>query len=107
MAEAAGPLFEVSTPLGFRVRTTSPYWTILQHKHPEIGGRLRDVQQCLTDPDQVRQSRQDAAVYLFYRSAPPYHLCVVAKCLDGAGFIVTCYLTDAIKEGTRVWPTSE
>ena len=61
----------------------------------------------LAAPDQVRQSRQDAAVILFYRSAPPYHLCVVAKRLDGAGFIVTCYLTDAIKEGTRVWPTSE
>jgi hypothetical protein len=36
----------------------------------------------------------------------PYHLCVVAKRLGGQGFVVTCYVTDAIKEGTTIWPTS-
>jgi hypothetical protein len=39
-------LFEVETPLGFRVRTTADYWELIQHKHPEVIGRLSDVQQC-------------------------------------------------------------
>lgn len=101
------PLFVVTTPLGFTVRTTSEYWDLLQQKHPEVTGRLHEVQQCLTSPEQVRQSKQDAAVYLFYALLEAYHLCVVAKRLDGGGFIVTCYLTDAIKEGVKVWPISE
>ena len=101
------PLFEVLTPLGFLVRTTGSYWEVLQHKHPEITGRLSQVQSCLAGPEQVRRSSQDLGVYLFYQRSGPYHLCVVTRRLDGSGFIITCYLTDAIKEGIRVWPTSE
>ena len=32
--------------------------------------------------------------------------CVVAKRLDDEGYIVTVYVTDSIKEGEHVWPTS-
>ena len=102
--EPPTPLFEVLTPLGFLVRTTDQYWNVLQHKHPEITGRLSQVQSCLVAPEQARHSKQDRAVYL---SLGPYHLCVVARRLDGDGFVITCYLTDAIKEGAKVWPTSE
>ena len=106
MTEPPAPLLKVFTPIGLLVRTTEPYWVLLQLKHPEIRGRLADVERCLAAPDQVRQSKQDAAVYLFYRRSASYHLCVVVKRLDGQGFVVTCYITDAIKEGTAVWPTS-
>lgn len=100
------PLFEVATPAGFRVRTTQPHWDLLEHKHPEIRGWLEQAQSCLATPQQVRRSRQDPNVYLFYVPSGSYHLCVVAKRLDGDGFIVTCYLTDAIKEGMVAWPRS-
>ncbi len=100
------PLLHAPTPLGFAVRTTTAYWDLVQRKHPEIQGRLADVERCLIDPEQIRRSKQDPSVYLFYRSAAPYHLCVVAKRLDGEGFVVTCYVTDAIKEGEALWPTS-
>jgi hypothetical protein len=100
-------LFDVETPLGFRVRTTPSYWELLQRKHLEIKGQLAGIQNCLTRPDQVRRSKQDPGVYLFYQSRAPYHLCVVTKQLNGDGFVITCYLTDSIKEGDRVWPTSE
>jgi hypothetical protein len=89
------------------VRTTPDYWGLLEHKHAEIHGRQEDAKRCLTAPQQVRRSKQDPAVYLFYELLPPYHLCVVVKRLNGEGFIVTCYVTDAIKEGTKIWPTSE
>jgi len=107
VAEAASYLFEVSTPLGFSVRTTASYWALIETKHSEIAGREAEVQTCLSTPNQIRQSRQDSTIYLFYRSRPPYHLCVIVKRLNDTGFVVTCYLTDKIKEGDKIWPTSE
>ncbi len=107
MARFPTPLFEVPTPLGFVVRTTPAYWAVLQHKHPEIQGKLDEVQYCLAAPQHVRHSKHDPAIFLFYAPSPPYHLCVVVKRLNQKGFIVTCYITDAIKEGATIWPTSE
>ena len=99
-------LLQVLTPLGFTVRSTRSYWDLIQTKHPEVRNRLAEVRQCLEAPEQVRRSRQDGAVHLFYRPAPPYHLCVVVKRLNGGAFMITCYLTDALKEGVRIWPAS-
>lgn len=98
--------FEVVTLLGFTVRTTESYWTLLLFKHPEIAGRERDVQETLTAPTLVCRSRRDPAVHLFYRVEGDYYLCVVAKRLNGEGFVVTAYVTDSIKEGEPLWPTS-
>lgn len=99
-------LFEVQTPLGFRVRVTRSYWQlIVTVKHPVMTGREMEVQATLTNPDEVRQSRQDPAVYLFYRSEQVKRwVCAVAKRLDGGGFLITTYRTDMIKEGVPVWP---
>jgi hypothetical protein len=99
-------LFEVSTPLGFTVRTTYGYWQLIQRKHPEVQGKEPEVRQCLIEPEIIRRSTQDSAVYLFYRPWADYHLAVVVKRLNGEGFIITSYLTDAIKEGEEIWPTS-
>jgi hypothetical protein len=99
-------LFEVSTPLGFSVRTTADYWALIATKHPEIHARQAEVEACLSGPDQIRQSKQDNTVYLFYRLVQPYHVCVVVKRLNDTGFVITSYLTDRIKEGEKIWPTS-
>ncbi len=107
MPEGSSYLFETPTPLGFVVRSTASYWALIEGKHPEIVDRRQEVEICLQFPDQIRQSKVDRAAYLFYRSRPPYHLCVVVKRLNGIGFVVTCYLTDKIKEGDKIWPTSE
>jgi hypothetical protein len=106
MSESRDLLFAIATPLGFPVRTTPGYWALLQLKHPEIQGRLEEIKRCLAAPEQIRRSKQDPNVYLFYRPLGSYHICVVAKRLNGQGFIVTCYITDAIKEGMLIWPTS-
>lgn len=99
-------MFSVPTPLGFSVRTTHEYWALLLRKHPEVTGKETEVQRCLQEPEQVRRSKQDQAVYLFYRALPPYHLAVVVHRLDGDGFIITSYITDKMKEGEPTWPTS-
>jgi hypothetical protein len=97
--------FEVTTPLGFCVRVTSLYWElIVTVKHPVMHGREADVQQALRDPDQIRRSRSDPSVYLFYRMERPGRwICAVAKRLNEEGFLITTYPTDAIKEGEQIW----
>ena len=97
--------FEVSTPLGFRVRVTRSYWEfIVTVKHPVMRERATTVQDALQTPDEVRQSRSDPEVFLFYcADSPGRWVCAVAKRLDGEGFLITTYLTDAIKEGEGVW----
>ena len=99
--------FEVSTPLGFCVRVTHSYGeVIVTIKHPVMAGREADVQEALQNPDEIRVSRNDSAVYLFYRAERPKRwVCAVAKRLNGEGFLITTFPTDAIKEGVRVWPT--
>ena len=48
----------------------------------------------------------DPTVHLFYRAEGNYYLCVVVKHVNGEGFIVTAYVTDRMKEGEQLWPTS-
>lgn len=99
-------LFEVPTPLGFQVRTTRLYWElIICIKHPVMVGRELEVKATLETPEEIRQSRMDSDVYLFYRSEHEKRwVCAVTKRLDKEGFLITAYPTDAIKEGTVVWP---
>lgn len=63
MTEAGNLLFEVQTPLGFRVRIGRVRWNlIVSIKHPTMAGRESDVKTALEAPDEVRQSRSDGSV---------------------------------------------
>ncbi|HXU39366.1 MAG TPA: DUF4258 domain-containing protein [Blastocatellia bacterium] len=99
--------FEVLTPLGFSVRVTRSYWElIVTIKHPVMAGRESDVREALQNPDEIRVSSIDAEVYLFYKAERAKRwVCAVAKHLNGDGFLITTFPTDAVKEGVRVWPT--
>ena len=57
------------------------------------------VMRTLTNPEQVRRSKKDPTVHLYYRGHEGRFCCVVAKHLNGDGFVVTTYLTDKIKAG--------
>jgi hypothetical protein len=95
--------FEVITPLGFTVRCSEAYWQQIVVKHPAMAERLEDVKLTLSDPNQIRQSARDGNVYLFYRADPKRWVCVVTRRLNGDGFLVTAYPTDAIKRGKQIW----
>lgn len=101
------PLFDVSTPLGFSARVTRSFWElIVTIKHPVMAGREEDVKQTLRNPDEVRQSKSDDQVLLFYRAERDKRwVCAVIRRLNGEGFLITTYPTDAIKEGVQIWPT--
>lgn len=97
--------FEVWTPIGFSVRVTRRYWDVIANiKHPVMCGRQAEVRQALFEPDEVRQSRRDPDVYLFYRKRSVGRwTCAVAKRLGSDGFLITAFPTSAIKEGQRIW----
>ena len=99
-------LFEVQTPLGFRVRVTRSYWELISKiKHPVMAGHERDVMETLENPSEIRVSNRDPAVYLFYKPKRIDNwVCALAKQLNGDGFLITTYPTDAITEGEQVWP---
>ena len=99
-------LFKARTPLGFTVRVTQSQWTVITTiKHPVMAGCEEEVRIVLQEPGEIRRSKNDANVYLFYRSRHTRRwVCAVTKREDGSGFLITAYPTDAIKEGERIWP---
>lgn len=98
-------LFEVKTPIDLLVRVTYSYWELIATvKHPVMDGKVVEVQGTLEWPDEIRQSKRDAAVFLFYKETGNGRwICAVVKSLNGEGFLVTTYPTDSIKEGVSIW----
>lgn len=94
---------------GYHVRFTDERLAhILQHR--EMAGMEAKIERVLQAPTEVRVSRSDDDVRLFYE----YYartvvggkwLCVVVKYSPEDAFVITAYLTDKLKAGETVWPT--
>jgi hypothetical protein len=96
--------FEILTPLNFTVRTSEEYWQKLIVKHPDIAELEAEVRQALNSPDEIRRSSRDPNLLLFYLVLKEKRWVVaVARRLNGDGFLITAYQTDAIKEGETLW----
>ncbi len=97
--------FSVKTPSGIVIRTTRDYWEkITSTKHPSIKRYEFEVKKALENPDQIRKSKQDEKVHLYYKSIGKVSVCVVVDHLDEKqGYIITAYLTDRIKEGEKIY----
>ena len=98
-------LFEATTPLAFSVEVTRGRWSlIVSAKHPVMSGREDDVRSALEHPDEIRRSRRDAEVLLFYRlERPGRWTCAVIRRTTTGALLVTAYPTDAVKEGEQIW----
>lgn len=97
--------FKVKTPLGVTIRTTKDYWQrIVTTKHPSIAKYESKVKEALKDPDEIRRSKQDIRVHLYYKSIGKLYICVVTDHINSKdGYIITSYLTDRIKEGEQIY----
>lgn len=85
-------LFDVETPLGFRVHCTEAYWIEkIISDHPIMAERIEAVKLALANPAEVRLSRIDTSVYLFYTSDEKRLVCAVARSINGDGFLITAY----------------
>ncbi len=97
-------IFEIKTPLGFSVRCTDSYWQfICTEKHPVMKDKIAEVKMALSNPDEIRKSKKDQSVFMFYRGEHPRWIVAVVKKEDGFGFLITTYPTDSIKVGEVVW----
>jgi hypothetical protein len=98
-------VFDVSTPIGFRVHVTADRWRLISVlKHPTLSGRETDVSMAIEAPDEIRRSRQDGSVLLFYRRFTPVRwICAVVKVAGEGGFLITAYPASTLKTGERVW----
>jgi hypothetical protein len=68
-----------------------------------MNGLVDVVKATLTEPLEVRRSKRDPAVHLFYGLHQKMLLCcVVVKFLNGDGFVITAYLTRRMV-GDSVW----
>ena len=87
--------------LGRSIRVTPGHWKrIIETKHPIMKGKEGLVKATLESSTQVRRSRKDLNVYLYYSQIrEKKYCCVVAKHLNGNGFVITAYITDRIKAG--------
>lgn len=92
-------LFVALTPLGFAVHITRQRWHLITTaKHPVMVGRETTVKSTLERPDEVRRSRTDDQVLLFYKAeAGKRWTCAVVKRAEARAFLITAYPTDAIK----------
>ena len=68
-----------------------------------------EIERVLQSPAEVRVSRSDSTVKLFYEfyartRVGAKWLCVVVKYLSDDAFVVTAYLTDQLKIGETIWP---
>lgn len=78
-------------------------------QHQEMAGMETEVEHTLQSPAEVRVSRSDSTVQLFYEYYARTRvggkwLCVVVKCSPVDAFVVTAYLTDQLKAGETIWP---
>jgi 3'-phosphoadenosine 5'-phosphosulfate sulfotransferase len=79
---------------------------ILQHL--ELVGMEEEISRVLAAPAEVRISRLDETVQLFYEYYARTRvggkwLCVVVKYPPDDAFVVTAYLTDKLKAGETIW----
>lgn len=96
--------FEVETPLGVKIRTTKDYWKkIVTIKHPIIAKYENQVRESLKKPTEIRKSKQDPSVHLYYKNIGSIYVCTVCDHVNNKnGYIITAYLTKRIREGEKV-----
>jgi len=93
-----------TTPLGKQIRATKSHWKkIVETKHPSLKGKGKEVIQALETPVEIRASKSDESVHLYYIDFEGKYLCVVVKNLNDQGFVITAYFTERIKEGVQIW----
>lgn len=78
-------------------------------EHPEMAGMADLIGETLRSPEHVVVSISDAQARLYYRYyfgtvVGDKYLCVVVKAAERDAFVITAYLTDAIKAGVGLWP---
>ena len=96
--------FEVKSVLGKGIRTTEDYWKLISEvKHPIIRRYEEEVKEAIKNPDEVRRSKKDFSVFLYYKKYDNLFICVLVRHLNNEGYIITAYVADKMKKGEVIW----
>ena len=95
-------IFEVEDKTGRKLRMTDYNWYHIVRKHPEIASQKEKIIETLEKPDKITISLEDEEIkyyYKYYKNLPsPYRFMrVIAKYLNGKGFILTSHFVKAIQ----------
>ncbi len=97
-------LFEIVTAIDKKTRLTTAYWyKIVTFKHPNMAGKEEVVIKTMAAPEEIRVSKTDKTVFLYYRKTGKYYNAVVVKHSDDVSHVITTYMTDKVKEGKVIW----
>ena len=81
-------------------------------EHPEMASMGDRIGETLARPKTVIESLSDPAARLYYRfyvgtKVGDKYLCVIVKVSGDDAFVVTAYLTDAVKKGRVIWASEK
>ena len=76
-------------------------------EHPEVRPYLKRLAEVFRFPEWVKRSRRNSQVHLYYRFYPDIlngkYLLGIAM-IAPRSLVLTCYITDSIKQGELLWP---
>lgn len=103
---------EIEDIFGRKVRFTDERKKHLEEDHPEMKNSESLIIETLENPEEVRFSKSDKTVELFYKFfqtsiVGAKYLCVAVKNLITDFFIITAYYTDKKKKGDSKWTKPE
>lgn len=76
-------------------------------KHPEVEGQEQKAVATIEKPDIIKLSPVDPEVFLYYKKIEFKYFCIVAKHLNGDGFMITAYITKRFVRGEIVYQLSK
>ncbi len=95
-------LFEVIDKTDRKLRMTDYNWQHIVRRHPEIASQKENVIETLEKPDKITDSPDKEEIkyyYKYYKNLPsPFRFMrVIAKYLNGSGFIISSHFVRAIQ----------
>lgn len=94
-----------NVPVIGKVELTSERKVHMLARHPELKIHLEKLSQVLSDPDEIRRSRFDKNVLLFYKFFANIkdgkYINITVKIGEERNFILTAYITDRIRAGEK------
>src|SRR3989344_1530378 len=95
-------IFEVNDKTKRKLRMTDYNWHHIVKRHPEVVSQKEKIIETLEKPDKITTSLEDEETkyyYKYYKNiTPPYKFMrVIAKYLNGEGFIISSHFVKAIQ----------
>lgn len=97
---------EFEDRFGNIIKLSDKQWSHIIKEHPEVEPYRNRIKDVLSKPDSVKRSKRDKDTFLYYHYCKDIYkgkyLLVVATTSDNS-IVLTCYITDRVKEGDIIW----